>query len=59
MLLAENMGRHVRGLSMVTVADSISIGLSPSLAVTLRFSRDGGRPTQEWVSLTGDFGLRF
>jgi hypothetical protein len=26
---------------------------------TVRFSRDGGRPTQEWVSLTGDFGFRF
>jgi hypothetical protein len=26
---------------------------------TVRFSRDGGRPTQEWLSLTGDFGVRF
>ena len=26
---------------------------------TVRFSRDGGRPTEEWVSLTGDFGFRF
>jgi hypothetical protein len=26
---------------------------------TVRFSRDGGRPTQEWISLTGDFGFRF
>lgn len=26
---------------------------------TVRFSRDGGRPSQEWVSLTGDFGFRF
>jgi hypothetical protein len=26
---------------------------------TARFSRDGGRPVQEWVSLTGDFGFRF
>lgn len=26
---------------------------------TVRLSRDGGRPTQEWVSLTGDFGFRF
>jgi hypothetical protein len=26
---------------------------------TVRFSRDGGRPTQEWASLTGDFGFRF
>jgi len=26
---------------------------------TVRFSRDGGRPTQEWVSLTADFGFRF
>jgi hypothetical protein len=26
---------------------------------TVRFSRDGGRPTQEWVSLTGDLGFRF
>src|ERR1700722_463100 len=26
---------------------------------TARFSRDGGRPSQEWVSLTGDFGFRF
>jgi hypothetical protein len=26
---------------------------------TVRYSRDGGRPTQEWVSLTGDFGFRF
>jgi hypothetical protein len=25
----------------------------------VRFSRDGGRPTEEWVSLTGDFGFRF
>ena len=25
---------------------------------TVRFSRDGGRPTQEWVSLTGEFGFR-
>jgi hypothetical protein len=23
------------------------------------FARDGGRPTEEWVSLTGDFGFRF
>jgi hypothetical protein len=26
---------------------------------TVRFSRNGGRPTDEWVSLTGDFGFRF
>ena len=26
---------------------------------TARFTRDIGRPTQEWVSLTGDFGFRF
>jgi hypothetical protein len=26
---------------------------------TVRFSRDGGRPTEEWLSLTGDFGFRF
>jgi hypothetical protein len=26
---------------------------------TARFSRDAGRPTQEWISLTGDFGFRF
>ncbi|HTB15808.1 MAG TPA: hypothetical protein VK752_29765 [Bryobacteraceae bacterium] len=26
---------------------------------TLRWSRNGGRPTEEWVSLTGDFGFRF
>lgn len=26
---------------------------------TARFSRNGGRPNQEWVSLTGDFGFRF
>jgi hypothetical protein len=26
---------------------------------TVRFSRDGGRPIEEWVSLTGDFGFRF
>jgi hypothetical protein len=26
---------------------------------TVRFTRDGGRPTEEWVSLTGDFGFRF
>ena len=26
---------------------------------TVRFSRDGGRPVEEWVSLTGDFGFRF
>jgi len=26
---------------------------------TVRFYRDGGRPTEEWVSLTGDFGVRF
>jgi len=26
---------------------------------TLRFYRDGGRPTEEWVSLTADFGFRF
>jgi hypothetical protein len=26
---------------------------------TVRYSRDGGRPTEEWVSLTGDFGVRF
>jgi hypothetical protein len=26
---------------------------------TVRFSRDGGRPSQEWVSLTGDFAFRF
>jgi hypothetical protein len=26
---------------------------------TVRFSRDGGRPTEEWVSLTADFGFRF
>ena len=26
---------------------------------TVRFSRDAGRPTQEWVSLTADFGFRF
>jgi hypothetical protein len=26
---------------------------------TVRFSRDGGRPTEEWVSLTGDLGFRF
>ena len=26
---------------------------------TVRFYRDGGRPTEEWVSLTGDFGFRF
>lgn len=25
----------------------------------VRFSRNGGRPDQEWVSLTGDFGFRF
>ena len=25
----------------------------------VRFYRDGGRPTEEWVSLTGDFGFRF
>src|SRR5581483_10889604 len=25
----------------------------------VRFSRDGGRPTEEWVSLTGDLGVRF
>ncbi len=26
---------------------------------TVRFSRDGGRPTEEWASLTGDFAFRF
>ena len=26
---------------------------------TVRFSRDAGRPTEEWISLTGDFGYRF
>jgi hypothetical protein len=26
---------------------------------TVRYSRDGGRPTEEWVSLTGDLGVRF
>jgi hypothetical protein len=26
---------------------------------TVRLSRDGGRPTEEWVSLTGDLGFRF
>jgi hypothetical protein len=26
---------------------------------TVRYSRDGGRPTQEYISLTGDFGFRF
>jgi hypothetical protein len=26
---------------------------------TVRFSRDAGRPTEEWVSLTGDLGFRF
>jgi hypothetical protein len=26
---------------------------------TVRFSRNGGRPTDEWVSLSGDFGFRF
>jgi hypothetical protein len=26
---------------------------------TVRFTRDGGRPTEEWVALTGDFGFRF
>ena len=26
---------------------------------TVRFSRDGGRPVEEWVSLTGEFGFRF
>lgn len=26
---------------------------------TARFSRDIGRPTEEWVSLTADFGFRF
>jgi len=26
---------------------------------TVRFSRNGGRPTDEWLSLTGDFGFRF
>ena len=26
---------------------------------TVRLSRDGGRPTEEWVTLTGDFGFRF
>jgi hypothetical protein len=24
-----------------------------------RFARDAGRPTEEWISLTGDFGFRF
>ncbi len=26
---------------------------------TVRLSRNGGRPTEEWVTLTGDFGFRF
>lgn len=26
---------------------------------TMRFTRDGGRPTEEWVALTGDVGFRF
>lgn len=26
---------------------------------TVRFARNGGRPTEEWVSLTADFGIRF
>jgi hypothetical protein len=26
---------------------------------TVHFSRDGGRPTEEWVSLTADFAVRF
>jgi undecaprenyl-diphosphatase len=41
MLLAENVGRHVRDLSMVTLADSISIGLAQALAVIPGASRSG------------------
>jgi undecaprenyl-diphosphatase len=41
MLVAENVGRHVRDLSMVTLADSISIGLSQALAVIPGASRSG------------------
>jgi hypothetical protein len=26
---------------------------------TVRYARDGGRPTEQWVSLTGDLGVRF
>jgi hypothetical protein len=26
---------------------------------TVRFTRDGARPTEEWVALTGDVGFRF
>jgi hypothetical protein len=29
------------------------------LGPTVRFSRDVSRPTQEWASLTADFGFRF
>jgi undecaprenyl-diphosphatase len=41
MLVAENVGRHVRDLSMVTLADSIGIGLSQALAVVPGASRSG------------------
>lgn len=39
----------------------IAIGKRRRLWVgpTVRLSRNGGRPTEEWVSLTGDFGFRF
>ena len=41
MLLAENAGRHVRDLSMVSLADAVSVGLSQALAVIPGASRSG------------------
>jgi undecaprenyl-diphosphatase len=41
MLLAEYAGRHVRDLSMITLTDSVSIGLAQALAVVPGASRSG------------------
>jgi undecaprenyl-diphosphatase len=41
MLVAENAGRHVRDLSMVTLADAVSVGLAQALAVIPGASRSG------------------
>ena len=46
---------QINGGGRIALDKRRHFGVGPAV----RFSRDGGRPTQEWVSLTGDFGFRF
>jgi len=46
---------QVNGGARIAIDERRHFWIGPAL----RFSRDGGRPTQEWVSLTADFGFRF